>query len=226
HNPLAQAQRRDSGTGGFTLFGESAIGILYNLNSQPGQQSMGLDADVLQGVQMVQLRVHDGDDASCLNLNRAQTPRLLGLQPGQLQRRGSFTFTETIESAEKEQAWDLLNPGAPGLGENVVPAVGDYATIYWALGKSVGDELDYIDEKGRKFRLRIVGMLKNSILQGSLLISEDEFVSRFPSEDGYRMFLIDTPENRAEYVAGELSARLMDFGLTLTPATQRLAQFN
>ncbi len=256
HNPLAQAQKRDSGTGGFTLFGESTISILYDLNSPSGRQSMGLDTDVLQGVQIVQLRVHDGDDASCLNLNRAQMPQLLGLQPNQLQRRGSFTFTKTIKTQDTrlktqdkrpESGWDLLDEN---LGENVVPAVGDYATIYWALGKSVGDELDYIDEKGRRFRLLLVGMLKNSILQGSLIISEDEFIKRFPSEDGYRMFLIDIQdsrhktqdtrpgsgvwslesgssiEDRTEAVAGELSARLRDFGLTLTPTTQRLAEFN
>ena len=230
HNPLAQAQKRDSGTGGFTLFGESAISILHDLNSPSGHQSMGLNTDVLQGVQIVQLRVHDGDDASCLNLNRAQMPQLLGLQPDQLQKR--FTFTKTIKTQDPrpepevwspESGWDLLSEN---LGEDVVPAVGDYATVYWALGKSVGDELDYIDEKGRRFRLRLVGMLKNSILQGSLLISEDEFIKRFPSEDGYRVLLIDAPQDRTEAVAGELSVRLRDFGLALTPTTQRLAEFN
>jgi len=239
HNPKADARRRDSGTGGFTLFGESAISILHDLNSPSGYQSMGLDAGVLQGVQTVQLRVHDGDDASCLNLNRAQMPQLLGLQPEQLHKRGSFTFTKTIKTQDTrpktqdpraasgvrslESGWDLLNEN---FGENVVPAIGDYATIYWALGKSVGDELDYIDEKGRRFRLLLVGMLKNSILQGSLIISEDEFVKRFPSEDGYRVLLIDVPQDRTEAVAGEFSARLKDFGLALTPATQRLAEFN
>jgi len=247
HNPLAQAQRRDSGTGGFTLFGESTISILYDLNSPSGRQSMGLDTDVLgfrkagslQDVQIVQLRVHDGDDASCLNLNRAQMPQLLGLQPDQLQKRGSFTFTKTIKTQDTrhktqdprpksevwspESGWDLLSEN---LGEHVVPAVGDYATVYWALGKSVGDELAYIDEKGRRFRLRLVGMLKNSILQGSLLISEDEFIKRFPSEDGYRVLLIDAPQDRTEAVAGELSVRLRDFGLALTPTIQRLAEFN
>jgi len=256
HNSIAQAQRRDSGTGGFTVFGESTISILYDLNSPSGRQSMGLDTDVLQGVQIVQLRVHDGDDASCLNLNRAQMPQLLGIQPEQLQKRGSFTFTKTIETQDtrlKTQdprpafGWDLLDEN---LGENVVPAVGDYATVYWALGKSVGDELDYVDEKGRRFRLRLVGMLKNSILQGSLVISEDEFIKRFPSEDGYRMFLIDihdtrpktqdpraasgvwslesgsSIEDRTEAVAGALSSRLKDYGLALTPATQRLDEFN
>jgi hypothetical protein len=37
------------------------------------------------------LRLREGDEASCLNLNRAQTPRLLGVDPNELARRGAFT---------------------------------------------------------------------------------------------------------------------------------------
>ncbi len=223
HNPLFHAHKRDSGTGGFTLFGESSISILHDLNSPSGRQSMSVDDNVLEGVQIVQLRIHEGDDASCLNLNRAQMPQLLALQPDRLQGRGSFAFIKTIESDNGNKLWDLLNEN---LGDNVVAAVGDYATVYWALGKSVGDELDYVDEKGVKFRLRLVGMLKNSILQGSLIISEDEFIKRFPSEDGYRLLLIDAPQEKTEAVADLLSARLRDYGLALTPTTQRLAEFS
>ena len=222
HDPLAHAQRRDSGTGGFVLFGESAIGILHDLNSDSGRQTLGLNDKGLEDVKIVQLRVHDGDDASCFNLNRAQRPRLLGVQPEQLRRRGAFGSIKTIQDSERN-AWGLLYAE---LGEDVIPAIGDYPTIIWALGKSVGDELEYSDEKGRRFRLRLVGMLKNSILQGSLLIGEHDFVRRFPSEDGYRIFLVDAAEDKAEAVAEKLSTRLRNFGLELTPATQRLAEFN
>ncbi len=222
-NPLANAQNRNSGTGGFTLFGESSIGILHDLNSRDGRQSLALDVDELEDVRFVQLRVYDGDDASCFNLNRAQKPRLLGVQQEQLQIRGAFRFSDMIEGIGKENDWDLLNRN---LGEDVVPAVGDYPTIIWALGKSVGDELEYTDEKGQAFNLRIVGMIDSSILQGSLLIAEDEFIRRFPSEDGYRMFLIDVPEEKLDKVMGKLSDRLQDYGLELTPAKQRLAEFS
>ncbi|MDT8301864.1 MAG: ABC transporter permease [Sedimentisphaerales bacterium] len=223
HSPLANAQERDSGTGGFTLLGESSVSILHDLSSPSGRQSMSLDDNVLEGVQIVQLRIHEGDDASCLNLNRAQMPQLLALQPERLQERGSFAFSKTIESDSGKKLWDLLNEN---LGDNVVPAVGDYATVYWALGKSVGDELDYVDEKGVKFRLRLVGMLKNSILQGSLIISENKFIERFPSEDGYRLLLIDASKEKTEAVTDLLSTRLRDYGLSLTPTTQRLAEFS
>jgi len=222
HDPMAEAARRDSGTGGFALFGESAIGILHDLNSEAGLESAGVDEVERADVGIVQLRVADGDDASCLNLNRAQRPRLLGVSPEQLRSRRAFAFAKTIGDVPAEDGWALLDRGG---SDNVVPAIGDYATIVWSLGAEVGDELEYTDEKGRGFRLKLVGMLKDSILQGSLLISEDDFIERFPSEEGYRMFLIDAAEGQAETVMKGLSLGLRDFGLEVTPAVERLARF-
>ena len=135
-NPLSEAHKRDSGTGGFTLFGQCSIGILNDLSSKAGRQAMSLDNPDLDDIQAVQLRVRDGDDASCFNLNRAQSPQLLGVRPAQLQERGSFTFTKVIKGAESKEAWNLLNRD---LGKNIVPAVGDYATVIWARGKAGGD---------------------------------------------------------------------------------------
>ena len=223
HDPLADAHKRDSGTGGFALFGQSSIGILHDMSSKAGRRSMGLDEPSLEDIQVVQLRVRDGDDASCFNLNRAQSPQLLGVRPDELKERGSFTFTDVIEGAANKEAWNLLNLD---LGQDIVPAVGDYATVIWALGKSVGDQLQYSDDKGNSFKLQIVGLLKNSILQGSLLIAGDEFIRRFPSEEGYRMLLIDCPEQKIDAVTDKLSFGLKDFGLDLMPAAQRLAEFS
>ncbi|MHC4324696.1 MAG: ABC transporter permease, partial [Planctomycetota bacterium] len=186
HDPLADAHKRDSGTGGFALFGQSSIGILHDLSSSTGRRSMRLDDSSLEDMQVVQLRVRDGDDASCFNLNRAQSPQLLAVQPDQLKERGSFSFTDVIEGDTNKEAWNLLNLD---LGQDVVPAIGDYATVIWALGKSIGDQLQSSDDKGNVFKLQIVGLLKNSILQGSLIIPEDEFTRRFPTEEGYRMLL-------------------------------------
>jgi ABC-type lipoprotein release transport system permease subunit len=222
-DPLAGADRRGSGTGGFALYGESAIGILHDLNSASGRKSLGVDSGVLEGVDVVQLRVHEGDDASCFNLNRAQTPRLLGVQPSRLLNRGSFTFAAAESGADVGAGWGLLNENKAG---DVVPAVGDYATIKWAMGKSLGDDVEYSDEKGRKFKVRLVGMIENSILQGSLIIAEDRFVERFPSEDGCRVFLVDAPRGKVDAAGGYLSARLTDFGLGLASAKQRLAAFS
>ena len=83
-----------------------------------------------------------------------------------------------------------------------------------------------MDEQGRAFKLRLVGAVANSILQGSLLIDEAEFVKRFPGESGYRMFLMDAPSNAVSQVSATLSRALQDTGLELTPAAERLNAFN
>jgi hypothetical protein len=220
---LKDAYERGSGTGGFALFGESSIPVLHDLGSEEGRASMKMDDVRLGGVDVVQLRVRDGDDASCLNLNRAQRPRLLGVDPEQLQSRGAFTFVETAKGAEIEDAWRLLDMD---LGEDVVPAIGDAEMIKWMLGKSMGDEIVYSDERGGEFRLRLVGGLKNSILQGSVVISADQFEKRFVSEAGYRMFLVDADEDKAGEVGKVLSDGLEDFGIELTPAARRMQELN
>ena len=110
--------------------------------------------------------------------------------------------------------------------DDTVPAIGDDATITWALGKSVGDTLPYTDERGNSFNIRLVGAVANSIFQGGLLISEGEFIERFPSESGYRIFSIDAPWENAAEVSKTLSRALQDVGLEITPTAQRLAEFN
>jgi hypothetical protein len=119
----------------------------------------------------------------------------MGVQAGALQQRNAFKFTAVIEQGQEEKGWGLLRMS---LEQGVVPAIGDYPTVFWALGKNIGDEVEYSDEMGRPFRVRIVGMLASSVLQGSLIIAENEFVARFPSVDGYRVLLIDAPADRAD----------------------------
>jgi putative ABC transport system permease protein len=224
HDPMKDADKRWSGTGGFALYGESTLPVLHDLNSKDGRKVYGLDTSSLESVEFVPVRVHDGDDASCLNLNRPQNPKLLGVRPEDLQRRDAFTFAKTLDGSLKEEPWLLLYER--GDNGNTVSAVGDENTIAWAVGKSVGDELAYTDEKGQTFHIQIAGAIASSILQGSFLISEEEFMKRFPSESGYRMFLIDTPSESVAEVSRTLTRALQDVGLELTPTVKRLADFN
>lgn len=227
------ATKRTSGTGGFTLFGESTLPVVRDLNTKSGREFFGLDENAMKGVSVVPFRVRDGDDASCLNLNRAQTPRLLGVNP-KLLPPDAFTFSQLLSGAEaKASKWSILSrtsvPDRLMLDSDEVAAIGDAASIQWALGKKLGDTIEFTDERGQKFKVRLVAGVANSILQGNLIIDEAEFTRRFPSESGYRMFLIDTPSNtRADIdkVSANLSRALQDVGLELTPTTQRLAAFN
>jgi ABC-type antimicrobial peptide transport system permease subunit len=171
----------------------------------------------------VALRVHDGDDASCLNLNRAQKPRLLGVKPESL--AGRFTFADFAKVLDTDKGWRFLDHELDQAGDEI-PAIGDANSIEWALGKKIGNTVDYTDEHGHAFKLRLVGAVANSILQGSLIIDEDQFVRRFPGESGYRMFLVDSPPNSGTNLAATLSRALQDVGMELTPTSRRLDAFN
>jgi putative ABC transport system permease protein len=224
------ATKRDSGTGGFALIGETTLPVVQDLNSQSGQDFFALNESDLKDVSFVPFRVRAGDEASCLNLNRAQKPRLLGIASGSLS--GRFTFAKLADGGLADKPWQTLERGAfypkhdSPLAEDEVAAIGDANSIQWAMGKKVGDTIDYVDERGQPFKVRIVGAVANSILQGQLLIDEAEFVKRFPGESGYRMFLIDAPSNTMSQVSAILSRAMQDVGLELTPTATRLNQFN
>ena len=224
------ATQRASGTGGFAFLGESALPITADLNTTRGRESFGLDAQALTNVSFVPFRVRDGDDASCLNLNRAQRPRLLGVKPELLAERGAFSFASVAKGLAAENPWLLLSAkngaNAAASTPDEIPGIADEASILWALGKKLGDTLEFTDERGQTFRVRLVAALANSILQGNLVIAEDHFTAHFPGESGQRMFLVDAPADRATDIAAQLTRALRDTGLELTPATRRLAQFN
>ncbi|GDY18696.1 ABC transporter permease [Verrucomicrobiota bacterium] len=223
--------KRSSGTGGFAFLGESTLPVTADLNTARGRESLGLPATALTNVSVVPFRVRDGDDASCLNLNRAQKPRLLGVKPELLAGRGAFSFASVAKGLSKENPWLLLSPATgsnAGTGDasNEIPGIADEASILWALGKKLGDTLDFTDERGQTFRVRLVAALANSVLQGNIIIAEEAFTARFPGESGYRFFLVDSPPERASDAGAQLTRALRDSGLELTPATRRLAQFN
>jgi hypothetical protein len=219
------AGERSSGTGGFALFGDTTVPIFQDLNDPEGQKKYGLEPEKLGGVGFVGLRVREGDDASCLNLNRAQRPRLIGVEPAAFQSRGAFTFLAAAEGYSREDRWSILERRGE---DGTVPAIGDEATVTWGLGKAVGDTIEYEDGAGNRFMIRIAAVIARSVFQGSLLVAENEFIARFPRESGYRMLLVDVEgdRDRAGAVGATLSRALQDEGLALIPAADRLSSFN
>jgi putative ABC transport system permease protein len=114
-NPLENAHLAGSGTGGFNYLCESALPLLEGLNT-----------DRIPWADAVNVRVREGDDASCLNLNRAQHPRLLGVDPDALAAKEAFTFLRVLEGHSEEEGWSLLEQELSG---GAIPAVADHSTI-------------------------------------------------------------------------------------------------
>ena len=217
------AERRESGTGGFALYGESAVPVAHDLNRPDVREDYGLASQVLDEARFVQFRVKEGDDASCLNLNRVSNPQLLGVDPGELVERQAFTFSKTIPEVDPDNPWSILSQDFEG---GVIPAVADMTVIQWGLGKSVGDTLVYTDERGRDFGVRLVAGLANSVFQGNLIVSEDHLIGKYPSLSGYRLFLIDAPADSLEGISSGISWALQDWGIELVRTSDRLAAFN
>jgi len=209
------------GTGGFPLLAESTLPVYEDLASPVGRAALAIPEDLFEGVRIVPVRVRAGDDASCLNLNRAVYPRLLGVSPPEMNAQSAFRFSK-MSSGLGAEGWSILDADLP---DGAVPAIADEATIRWALGKSVGDSIDYLDERGRLFSVRLAGALSGSILQGNIVISEGRLIEKYPAHGGYRMFFIDTPIARRDEFAATLTRMLADRGFSITQAARRLAEF-
>jgi ABC-type antimicrobial peptide transport system permease subunit len=218
---VLSADRRDSGTGGFRLMAESSYAIPDDLNTVKGRRRILVNPDRWpQGVELVSVNVHEGDDASCFNLNRAQMPRLLGVPTEVFSSLGAFV------SSKGEDPWQLLQARQP---EGIIPGLAaDMNTAMWGLKKKTGvkdgDLLTYRDERGNFFKVRLVGTLPMSVsvLQGTVLISREAFNTRFPSSGGYRQLLVDVKPGLAPALLDDLRERLVQAGFDVTPTVQRL----
>lgn len=216
-HPESVSSRRDTGTGGFALVAESALPIYEDLNSPQGREAYAIDEALVASASIVPMRVRDGDDASCLNLNRALQPRILAVKPSELVERKAFRFSA------KDANWSLLEkPESDG----AVPGVVDANTLTYAMQKKIGDTIEYQDEQGTTFHVRVVATVVGSMLQGNVIVAEKAFIERFPSAGGYRFFLIDAAPDKSKATAEELSRALQDRGLEIVSAARRLDEFN
>ena len=221
---VKDAAKRNSGTGGFLFWGQTTQPVLHDLNGQSGRDFFLLDGEEISEARFVSFRVLPGEDASCLNLNRAQRPQLMGVNPAELASRKAFAFAAADRMQFSEaNPWLLLNERR---ADGAIPAIADQNSMRWAMGKKIGDKLSYTDGRGRPFEIVLVGAVANSVLQGNLILAESRFVELYPRESGYRTFLVDAPAAYQEKLASTLSRALRDFGLELTPTAQRLSNFN
>jgi ABC-type antimicrobial peptide transport system permease subunit len=212
--------RRDTGTGGFALIGESTLPVYGDLNAEATWDAFALDEKIMHDTKVVPFRMREGDDASCLNLNKAQQPVLCGVNPKLLAERKAFAFASGDWTG-------LLHGDKPGANEEMtVPGVADQATAEWGLGKGLGDVIDYTDGRGKVSHVRLVALLAGSVLQGKVIVNESDFLAMYPDAAGYKFFLVDVKSGMsADKVAAHLTRQLEARGLALEPVSERLAAF-
>jgi ABC-type lipoprotein release transport system permease subunit len=213
---FANAQEKSSGTGGFIYFAETTMPVLFDINDTEKRADEGIYEDF----NVVQLRKLEGDDASCLNLNRIAQPSVLGVDAEDL--KGRYSFAARLKELGETDPWQLLDPE---LDDGTIPAIADQTVIQWGLGMKVGDILLYQNEMGDTLRLKLIAGTTPSIFQGFIIVSNKYFLKNYPSSSGSNIFLIDgKPEDEAA-IGEELQSVFRDYGWEMESSAKRLVEF-
>jgi ABC-type antimicrobial peptide transport system permease subunit len=142
--------------------------------------------------------------------------------------RGGVAGTSAESNPSGSSPWNLLtaNLGQDDHNRPIIPTVLDQSTAAYSLKKGLGDTLILNDGRNQPVTFKIVALLSNSVLQGSLLISEANFLKLFPEIAGQRFFLIRrSPQSQpTSEFAALLETQLDDFGLDAVDARHRLSE--
>ena len=159
--------------------------------------------------------------------------------------------TEASSPEEKQNPWRLLdgrsrsretsvgddadngpNSHESGYqGDAHIPVIIDMNTATYSLKLpghtlpiTVGSEFTLTYDEKNEVSFRVVGLLENSVLQGSLLIDEEKFEDKFDEVSGYRYFLIQTAAGKQQEVTELLEDRLGDQGFDVVETSTMLEQ--
>ncbi len=214
-----------SGTGGFPLLAESLLPIVHDPNGEQGREELNLTDDVFKGVTLTRFRLRPGDDASCLNLYAPRSPRVLGATD-EFIKANRFSFASSLAQTDEQKSnpWLLLNQLPTPNSQLSIPVIADANSLTYVLHLKVGDETALTSSRGEVVTVKIVGALADTIFQGELLMSEQNFVKIFPDQQGYRVFLAETA--KPTETAAALEDKLSDYGFDAVSTDEKLASFH
>lgn len=216
---------RDTGTGGFALMATSTLPVYEDLNSRTGRETWDLASEETKNVNVLPFRARDGEEASCLNLNRAQTPRVLGVPPRSLAELEAFPFVSFAKDKQLPDGtspWMLLDQKPT---DGTIPAIMDQYSAMFALGKQAGDIVTVPDGQGNPVKLRLMALLGGTVLQGNVIISDSAFLKLYPDTGGFQFFLVDAPAAQAPVWQAAVTRQLANRGISVMPTVERLGQY-
>ena len=209
--------------------------VFEDLQTVAGQTAaLGADHLLPSESSVFSFRYKPGEDASCNNLYQSTQPRVLGVPAGFFKRQlnAKTHFEWAGSQSETDDRWEPLSNQAvhAGTAEDPIPVVLDKNTANYSLKIfALGTVKEVRYDSGESFHFKAVGFLSNTILQGSLLMSEQDFLKAFPEVAGYQYFLID--DGDVEFAATQsasvktLEDRLSDLGFDARSAPKLLANF-
>jgi putative ABC transport system permease protein len=217
---FADSSQIRSGTGGYSLWMESAVPVYHNLATAEGRKKLSLtglpsDAKALQCLR------YGADDASCLNLNKVSNPTVLGIDMGLL-AESDFKISQSRYNSGRDEVFKQMQLHT----DSVYPALIDETVLTWGLMMKVGDTLKYKNDNGKTVCLQLIGTLENSIFQGNILIDRNLFRDIWPGITGSEVVLLQVNDNEKDAVGNMLSQALHEYGVKVSATNDRLKQFN
>jgi ABC-type antimicrobial peptide transport system permease subunit len=135
---------------------------------------------------------------------------------------GRFSFVASTPDLDPDKPWGSLEKKLDG---GLIPAIADQTVIQWGLGKKTGDTLYYQSETGDTLRLKLIGGIAPSVLQGNMIISNRHFLRYFPSSSGASVYLVDARTGTGIDPQNDLTRAFRDNGWYMTESSARLAEF-
>lgn len=216
---LFQARPSRLAQGGYQLQGQTSIAIPKNIGKASVLQDVfGDEAAKLESSFIGSFRLRPGDDASCSNLYQASQPRVLGVTSEFVDHDAGFDSASPKEATgkagtrfpwaaaskpnndrERATPFALLEAQGDGSQSAPFPVILDMNTAMWSLhrGAAVGEQFSFRYED-QEIWFQTVAILQNSLLQGCLMMSEQNFGKAFPTISGYQFFLIEVKAAQGE----------------------------
>ena len=225
----------EAGTSGFDWVATSSQPVFEDLQTVAGQtEALGKDHLLPSESSVFSFRYKPGEDASCNNLYQSTQPRVLGVPVDFFERQSksktSFEWAGSL--SETDDPWEPLSNQVAhaGTAEDPIPVVIDKNTANYSLKIfALGTVKEVRYDSGESFHFKAVGFLSNTILQGSLLMSQQDFLTAFPEVAGYQYFLIDDGDVAFDATNSPtvktLEDRLSDLGFDARSAPKLLANF-
>jgi hypothetical protein len=220
--PPSDTRQEASGSGGYTLRIDADIPLPADPGTTHGRTVMAViltDDDPDWGeMEFMPLRRRDGQDISCLNLNRAVNPTILSVgDPAAW--AGRFRFARSIETADNP--WTLLDDTRDG----AIPVIADDETARYILKLGIGETMEVPDGRGQSRKVLLVGTLAFSIFQGELLMGGENFRVLFGDAGGFGVVLVRTAPEQMVAARKSLSRELGGYAASVEPTAELLARY-
>ena len=213
---FADSSQMRTATGGFSLWCETIVPVYHNINTPEGRAKLALK-DLPIETQVMQLLKYNADDASCLNLNKVETPNVLGVDMDQLER---YEFRINWGTDAINRVCTDFPPAPP-----IYPALVDETVLTWSLGKKLGDTIEYMGENGEAVTLQLAGTIQNSIFQGYLLIDKAIFSQIWSQISGSEVMLFKVPDDEVARTQALISQALNNYGVRVMTTGERMKMF-